>query len=429
MKKISGWHPPCYPSETMKKIPKSLLLPLLLGSSQAGTLVESPPELPEEPASAPSFLQDTRFFVNGRLRFEGGDLEGLDHSSAITLRNRFGFETGSLSGFSLLAEGEHTTKLGGRYAAFPGFNQGRTVIADPDNLQLNRLQLAYENEAFGQVTLGRQDVLLDDQRFVGGVGWRQNNQTFDAAALTIDSLPHLTLRYVYLDHVNRIFGTNAPAKGLEEWESESHLINLSTDLLPGTKLTAFAYLLDFETAPAFSSNTYGFSLSNTEPLHSHGLDFSYFLSSAYQSAASSNPVDYDAWYFHASLKAAKGPASLTLGSEILASDDGLAAFQTPLGTNHKFNGFADAFLTIPAGGLRDYYAALALDGSFGIKHQLIYHYFQSDDSGDQLGHEINYVASKKLNEHFTLSGLIAHLEGHDQQGDLTRGVIQLDYQF
>ncbi len=53
--------------------------------------------------------------------------------------------------------------------------------------------------------------------------------------------------------------------------------------------------------------------------------------------------------------AVKGIGTLGVGYELLGSDDGVAAFQTPLATLHKFNGFADQFLVTPAGGLQDIY--------------------------------------------------------------------------
>ena len=43
------------------------------------------------------------------------------------------------------------------------------------------------------------------------------------------------------------------------------------------------------------------------------------------------------------------------GYELLGSDDGKVAFNTPLATKHKFNGWADKFLGTPKEGLEDVY--------------------------------------------------------------------------
>jgi hypothetical protein len=76
-----------------------------------------------------------------------------------------------------------TLALDKGYSAFPyavaANNQYRpalATIADPQTLGLNRLQVQYATKAL-TVTLGRQRINLDDQRFVGSVGWRQNEQT------------------------------------------------------------------------------------------------------------------------------------------------------------------------------------------------------------------------------------------------------------
>ena len=53
------------------------------------------------------------------------------------------------------------------------------AVADPETYEINRLQLTNTRIPMTTVTLGRQRIVLDDQRFVGNVGWRQNEQTFD----------------------------------------------------------------------------------------------------------------------------------------------------------------------------------------------------------------------------------------------------------
>src|SRR3546814_7821694 len=56
---------------------------------------------------------------------------------------------------------------------------------------------------------------------------------------------------------------------------------------------------------------------------------------------------------------------LTGGYELLGSDGGATgiaggfAFQTPFATLHKFNGWADKFLTTPGTGIQDYSAGVA----------------------------------------------------------------------
>jgi len=61
----------------------------------------------------------------------------------------------------------------GDYRPGPGFGPpaDHAIIADPDNFQLNRLQLSYLAEPIDtRITVGRQKLTRADQRFIGAVG-------------------------------------------------------------------------------------------------------------------------------------------------------------------------------------------------------------------------------------------------------------------
>lgn len=105
------------------------------------------------------------------------------------MRNRIGLLTRNLGGFQAFAEYEgilaiDRTDYNGGNGAGPA---NRTVIADPESHELNQAWLSYAAPS-GLLFLkaGRQGVNLDDQRYVGTVGWRQNMQTLDAAAFTLN---------------------------------------------------------------------------------------------------------------------------------------------------------------------------------------------------------------------------------------------------
>src|ERR1700712_602797 len=128
--------------------------------------------------------------LDARLRWEHVDQPATD-ADAVTMRIRAGAEFKHLpSHLALLVEAEATLGIDNHYNAYPGnlgltnppasqLRPGYSVIADPENLELNRLQLQYKDKHV-TVTVGRQRINLDDQRWVGSVGWRQNEQTFGA---------------------------------------------------------------------------------------------------------------------------------------------------------------------------------------------------------------------------------------------------------
>ncbi len=63
------------------------------------------------------------------------------------------------------------------------------------------------------LTAGRQRIALDDERFVGSVGFRQNAQAFDAVRLEWTGVPKLRLDVSYAWNVRTIWAWTARAHG------------------------------------------------------------------------------------------------------------------------------------------------------------------------------------------------------------------------
>lgn len=326
-----------------------------------------------------------------RLRYEGVDQPASD-ADAVTLRARAGIE-GKWGDFSLLTEGETTLAITNSYNAFPfpiADSQRRPqylVVADPENLELNRLQISYMRGGTG-VTLGRQRINLDDQRWVGSVDWRQNEQTFDAVRGQAD-LGALSVDLTYSNSQRTIFGADAgPRTALD---GNFVFAGAGTSLGP-INARAFAYLVDYDDPFAFanSSQSYGLLVSGGLPI-SERVRLDLKASYARQFDYADNPNDYAADYWLLEARANVSGFAFTAGWEQLGSDNGVA-LQTPLATLHKFNGFADAFLTTPAGGLTDQYASLNYRlGSNaplqGLHFNLAYHRFGSDLGSTDYGQE------------------------------------------
>lgn len=308
----------------------------------------------DDPKDVIEALAGRKIYLDVRGRVEVAEMDRKDLSQAWTLRARLGCGSLPYDGFSLYAEMEDIRSIvDGLYnAAGTNGQAGKTVIADPLDTELNQAYFKYSHEII-DVILGRQRIILDDARFVGNVGWRQNEQTFDAAAVILKPKENLKFQYSYVGQVKRIFGPDA---GMD-FDSESHLINVTLgDVGKGIgAITGFAYLLNIENVPTAASNTFGARLTGK---HAFTDTFSvlYTSSLAYQADAYSNPADYEA----------------------LSSDDGATGFATPLATLHKFNGFADAFLATPAAGLQDIYVYAGGSLPMGVKGKVIYHHFEAD---------------------------------------------------
>ncbi|WP_225425453.1 hypothetical protein [Pelagerythrobacter rhizovicinus] len=321
-----------------------------------------------------------------RLRHEVVDQAGApDDAEALTLRVRAGAEL-KIEGFSILAEGEGTAALADDYNdTLPGNGiEPFPVVADPENFELNRLQVSWTRDGTG-VTVGRQRIILDNARFVGNVGWRQNEQTFDAVRGQAKLGP-VSLDATYSISQRTVFGVDSPNS---HFDGDIVLLNGGIDL-PVIDAKAFAYLVDYDTRVAFSSQTYGVLASAGVDIPAVGK-LNALASYARQSDYGANPIAYDADYINARLGLALFGFDLAAGYEELGSDGGVAAFQTPLATLHAFNGWADMFLTTPPTGLRDHYVTVGR--SFGVpflpglKADLTYHEFDSDFGGLDYGSE------------------------------------------
>jgi hypothetical protein len=366
----------------------------------------------------PEALANGKFNLNVRPRWEHADQSGLRESDAFTIRTRFGFTTAPLHGFQAMIEGENIAILGPSHnfnaaGSNPG-GAGRTIIADPPTTELNQAWLSYTNWST-VVKAGRQRIVLDNHRFIGDVGWRQNMQTFDSAMIENKSLPHTSLLYGYIWDVNRVFGDvdNLPLANTD-FESDSHLFHVHYNQWKWLNLTAYSYLLDLDNGVATQPNstaTYGGFLNGAVPVHEK-VNLDYRAEFAWQTDYADSAFDYGTEYYNLELGATIKPVNFGAGYEVLGSDNG-QGFKTPLATAHAFNGWADAFLNTPGTGLRDLYAFAGATLPYQIPLRVVYHHYRSDTGSLRYGDEIDVVLSKKFGKHWTALAKYAHFDGQD----------------
>ncbi len=374
--------------------------------------------------------------IDLRLRYEAADTRVLDADS-VTFRVRSGAEIKHTSGLSLLAESEATLAMVEDYNAFPfaiADSQRRTgfaVVADPMTVELNRLQLQYKSAPL-TVTVGRQRINLDDQRFVGAVGWRQNEQTFDALRGE-GKLGPVMLDATYANSQRTIFGSDA---GTRTSHDGAFVFLGAGGKIGPISLKAFGYLLDYDADEQLGSlaitnadtQTFGVRATGAfklAPSSTLNLAASY----ARQSDWKTNPVNYAADYIAADANIAVGNASIAAGYERLGSDNGRAV-QTPLATLHKFNGWADVFLTTPAAGLEDIYAGVSyrftkVKAVSGLNAGISYHRFNSDVGNVRYGDEWNASLGFKLGR-ANLLAKYADYNARSFGADIKRLVLQLE---
>ncbi|MEO0062649.1 MAG: hypothetical protein RLZZ08_1209 [Pseudomonadota bacterium] len=364
--------------------------------------------------------------ANARLRYEMVDQASLPASAdAVILRGRLGAELKS-GNWAVLAEGEGTMSLADHFNdTIPGNGvEPYPVVADPDNLELNRAQVSWMNKGTG-FTFGRQRINFDNQRFVGAVGWRQNEQTFDALRLQT-KVAGVKADLVYSTSQRTVFGKDSPN---QHFDGDLVLMNAAAKVA-GADISAFAYLVDYDTRTAFSSQSFGLLAQRAFPIGPAKLTV--LASYASQADRGANPTQYRADYANLELNAAHKGFSAGAGYELLGSDGGVAAFQTPLATLHAFNGWADLFLTTPAAGLQDFYLkagyAVPKPPVPGLTLAAAYHHFESDFGSQTYGDEWDASVGFKLGQ-VALMAKYARYDAAAFGSDTSKVWLQAEYGF
>lgn len=337
------------------------------------------------PLQAHPLLEGTLLF-DARLRMESVDDAGFSRdASALTLRTRLGWKTASFRGFHAVIEAEDIRALDSSYNSTANGRSTLPVVVDPEGSEWDQAYIGWDSGQGTQVLAGRQRLAYDNQRFIGNVGWRQNEQTFDALSIRTQINPEWQLQYAWLDKVHRIFGNQHPNPLQAENALDAHLLNSTWKGDIGS-FTGYAYLIENQNLPTQSTRTLGLRHQRSLPI-AEGREWWYAAEYATQQGWRRAPSTGAVGYFNAEAGLRLSGHGLRIGFEQLASN-GRRAFQTPLATGHAFNGWADRFLTTPADGLNDLH--LKVDGPLGTFRYLVaVHRFDADRGAADYGTEFN----------------------------------------
>lgn len=379
--------------------------------------------LPVLADEAPSLVSEYTFLdsiktgtpiTNFRLRYEHVEQDGLaEYADAWTLRSLIGWQTAPFHNFSIGAQLINVSKLGDNYndKAY-GVNQaGKSAYApvvDPDFTNINQLYVDWTGIRNTKVRLGRQSVKLDNVRFIGNVEFRQVMQVFDGVAIENKSIQDLELYGAWFTR-NRNVNTDLKP-------DDTGILHATYRISPTESLTGYAYLYDQEhvaVASDISSKTFGMRLDGSRKVSD---DWKVLYTAEY---AKQNDLDdsskrtaaqgkVDAHYYRIGGGAGYGNWWARVDQELLSSNNGAYAFQTPLGTNHLFQGWVDKFLTTPAHGIQDTF--ITASGKVGDVTLLTeYHWINSDKdfakvgggTGDRYGREWNISAAYAYNKNMS----------------------------
>ncbi|MEZ5895425.1 MAG: hypothetical protein R3C51_03410 [Parvularculaceae bacterium] len=380
-------------------------LALIFSASIAPMAFATEPAAETDQSAIITAIKDGKLLLDVRYRYEYKTQSGFsDDAYANTIRTRFGFETAKVYDLQFLLEFENVASIGDDH--FNSTTNGRSqfpVIADPDVTEINRAQITFSGLEKTPITIGLQRYNLNNHRFVGAVDFRQNQQTFDAVRLSSTLVDHLTVDYLYISRVHRIFGDDHPAG---EFDSDNHVISAIYDAGSLGVIKGYGVLLDFQDAPGLSSSTWGVRYENSVTLDDDvGVKVGVVGEYASQKDYAANPVNFQEDYIHGEFSLSVSPFMAQLGYESLGGDS-LSSFSTPLATLHKFQGFADVFLNTPADGIEDLYATVSYTWSDpplvdGVNLFATYHEFESDLGDTDFGGELDAGLSLSFRKYWS----------------------------
>ncbi len=363
-----------------------------------------------EPAAAPTSLAEAikqgQSLSSLRLRDEWVAQDGKsEQANALTLRTLLGWQTAPLHGFSVGAQlinvgvFDDSYDNGDKGVVQPG-RANYPRIADPDYTGINQLYVDWTGLPDTRLRLGRQSVKLDNVRFVGNVEFRQVMQVFDGVSVeNRNLLPKTTL---FAAHFNQLTQVSTLKQ-----DSAISIVNARHALSPTENLVGYGYFIGWDRAALqpTSTRTLGVRVDGARPL-SPDWKLLYTAEYAKQDPYKDGAPTIDSHYSRIGAGGQYGPWFARVDREVLSSNNGQSAFQTPLGTNHLFQGWVDKFLVTPKEGIRDTFVTA---GTKLGKATLLteYHWFESDvpftsgaGTARRLGREwdvsVTYPVSPKL---------------------------------
>jgi len=366
---------------------------------------EADQSLPEVFVSA---LQEGKLSGEARYRFETNEREGLPFTGdayAATLRLALGYETLSFHRFSGFVQGAGVLITGpADYSVptLPPMNRpDRPAILDPKTVQLSQGYLKWKQDFEGHkvgFTVGRQELMLNDGRFLSTSAWRQIHETFDAARFDADLARNTTFAYAFINRYYRVVGHDATDG---KPPMHSHLLNFAWQKPRLANVSFYGLLLDYRSTAQYSlsTKTFGMRVSGPFQITPHWSAL-YTGEFANQSNFGTNPNHVNANYYLGELGPSFRGYGIKAGYALLGGHSATNEITTPLA--HPFNGWTELFGTTPNLGDSHGLEACYVAGSGAVKPlggamaTVIYYDYHSDSARIHYGSELDYQVAYKV---------------------------------
>jgi hypothetical protein len=326
-----------------------------------------------------------------RPRYEYKDPSGGGLDAFTSMRVRFGLDVAVEDGLSIFIQAQDVRIWGSE--THPLFDYSA------DNFDLHQGYLKYRGERMSWLTttVGRMETNFGGERLVGAIDWTQQGQSFDGVRFDAESGRTRWALVAYTLH-------DESAAGVTDDESLYGVYGTLAEVGPGA-LDVY-WLYDRLRGGAESDE--------------HVIGARYVFSGevngrleAMLETGSRSDVDVSAFMLGARVGKGflDGKFSATLWYDYLSGDDPTTPevefFNTFFATNHKFYGFADLFLNIPAhtaaAGLQDMAVKLSWKPTTSFDAGLDMHSFRAAKqgalSGTHFGEELDLTLRHRYSDH------------------------------
>ena len=217
-------------------------------------------EVPDAEYTLLDAIMQGKPLTSFRLRYENVGQDGnapvltparpLEDANAITLRSLIGWQTAPFHNFSFTAQLINVSKLEDNFndstpatgSLNAASNQPNKLayakVVDPDYTGVNQLYVDWTGIKNTKLRLGRQQVNLDNVRFIGDIGFRQVMQVFDGASVLNKSIPDTEVYLAHFESVQQI-NTKLRTNGALD------IANIKYRISPTESVVGYGYLSSF----------------------------------------------------------------------------------------------------------------------------------------------------------------------------------------
>lgn len=292
-------------------------------------------------------------------------------------------------------------------------DDSQTNNSNKGNININEAwaKMKFANGTFLQ--LGRQIIAYDDERLLGALDWATTGRSHDALKMGYEHNQHKM-------HVILAYNQDAENKTGDFYTGKAIYKNMQTlwyhyGTTAPFAISALIINQGIETGEATDHKT--------EYMQTMGLYASYKAQAPlcanasfyYQTGKDKNARDVNAYMISLNAKYQLTPQlSITVGDDYISGskvgDDKQKTFNVLYGTHHKFYGTMDYFnnTTMPAQGLNDLNAVIALEASKKVDLSAAAHYFSINKKLDgydkSLGTEVDLQINWRVMKDVTLQG-------------------------